>query len=89
MMLAAYDARNPQALIRLMNQHGVVLHRYPDDVMQAGQKAAFALYDELAAADPMFKKIYASWKGFRRLSHGWTNLAETSLENFMYKSAGK
>ena len=87
MMLAAYDARNPQALIRLMNQHGVVLHRYPDDVMQAGQKAAFALYDELSAADPMFKKIYGSWKSFRRLSHGWTNLAETSLENFMYKSA--
>jgi len=85
--LAAYDARNPQALVRLMNQHKVVLHRYPDDVMQAGQKAAFALYDELAAADPMFRKIYASWKPFRRLVQGWTNLAETSLENFMYKNA--
>jgi TRAP-type mannitol/chloroaromatic compound transport system substrate-binding protein len=45
MMLAAYDARNPQALVRLMNQHGIILHRYPDDIMQAAQKAAFALYE--------------------------------------------
>lgn len=89
MMLAEYDARNPQALVRLINQHHIVLHRYPDDVLQAAQKSAFALYEELASTDPMFRKIYSAWRDFRRLSQGWTNLAETSLENFMYKNTVK
>ena len=85
-MLAMYDARNPQALVRLMNQHRIVLHRYPEDVMQAAQKATFAYFEEEAAKDPLFRKVYASWKPWRKLTQGWFNLSETSLENFMYKN---
>lgn len=87
LMLAQYDAKNPQALIRLIKQHNVRLMGYPDDLMKAAQNSAFAFYEEQAASNPAFAKLYASWKPFRRLQGGWFNLAETSLENFMYKTA--
>ncbi|MEY4516071.1 MAG: dicarboxylate transporter, DctP subunit [Pseudomonadota bacterium] len=89
LMLATYDARNPQALVRLINQHHVRLMGYPDDLLKAAQKTAFNFYEEQAADNPAFAKLYASWKPFRRLEGGWFNLAETSLENFMYKNAIK
>ena len=84
LMLANYDARNPEALARLIGR-GVKLHRYPDDVLEAGMKATFEFFEEEAAKDPAFRKIYTEWKKFRRLQQGWFNLAESSLENFMYR----
>ncbi len=89
LMLARYDAQNPQALVRLINQHKVQLMGYPDDVLKAAHQTAEAFYAEQAASNPAFAKLYASWQPFRRLEHGWFNLAETSLENFMYKQGLK
>ena len=82
-MLAQYDARNPQALVSLL-QKGVKLHRYPTDVLQAAQKVAFELYEEESSKNPAFKKIYTEWKKFRTLAHGWSGLAESAMETFMY-----
>lgn len=84
LMLAAYDAENPLALSRLIGR-GVQLRRYSDDIMEAGMKATFELFEEEAAKDAMFRKIYGEWKKFRRLEQGWHNLSEASLENFMYR----
>ncbi len=89
LMLASYDAQNPQALIRLINQHQVRLMSFPEDMMKAAQKTAFDFYEEQAASNPAFAKLYRSWKPFRRMEGGWFNLAETSLENFMYKNASR
>jgi TRAP-type mannitol/chloroaromatic compound transport system substrate-binding protein len=87
-MLAAYDARNPVAMARLINR-GVKLHRYPQEIMQKAQEVAFQFYSDESAKNPLFKKIYTHWSQFRRLEHGWHNLAETSLEAFMYSSVQK
>ena len=84
-MQAIYDARNPQALARLVNQHRVRLSPFPDDMLKAAQKVAFDFYREQAAANPAFARLYASWKPFRDLEGAWFNLAETSVENFMYR----
>jgi len=82
-MLATYDARNPDALVRLIRT-GVKLRKYPDDVLKAAQDAAFALYDDEAGKNPAFKKIYNEWRKFRALQQGWFSLAEAGIENFMY-----
>jgi TRAP-type mannitol/chloroaromatic compound transport system substrate-binding protein len=82
-MLADYDAKNPNALVRLIRK-GVKLHKYPEDIMQAAQKAAFELYEEEASKDAAFKKIYSEWQKFRRLQQGWFSLAEAGIEEFMY-----
>jgi len=60
-MLAAYDARNPPALMRLVKQ-GVKLHPFPQDVMVAARQEAFKMYEEEAARNPAFKRIYGEWK---------------------------
>lgn len=82
-MMAAYDAKNPEALVQLIKS-GVKLHRYPDDVMKQAQKEAFALFDDEANKNPAFKKIYAEWRKFRTLQQSWFSLSETALESFMY-----
>jgi TRAP-type mannitol/chloroaromatic compound transport system substrate-binding protein len=82
-MLAAYDYKNPQALTRLV-QEGVRLHAFPDDVMQAAQNAAFAIYEEEAARNPRFGKIYAPWRQFRDMEIQWFKVAEATYANFLY-----
>lgn len=84
-MLAEYDAKNPEALMRLLGQ-GVKLHAYPAEVMQAAHQAAFQLYDEEAARNPGFAKIYTEWKRFREQTLQWFKVAEASYANFLYFS---
>ena len=82
-MLAEYDAKNPAALMKLMRQ-GVKLHPYPKDVMVAARKAAFEIYEDEARKNPVFKKIYDSWKSFREAEIQWFKVAEAPYQNFIY-----
>ena len=84
-MLAAYDAKNPNALVQLI-KNGVKLHKYPDDVLKEAQKESFALFDDEAGKNPAFNKIYTEWRKFRTLQQGWFSLAESALEGFMYNN---
>ena len=82
-MLAEYDARNPPAMARLLRE-GVKLHPFPKDVMVAARQAAFKLYDEEAAKNPAFRKIYTEWKKFRDNEIQWFRVAESAYANFLY-----
>ena len=82
-MLADYDARNPQALMRLVQQ-GVKLHAFPKDMMLAARRAAFELYDEEAGRNAAFKTLYQSWKKFRELEIQWFKVCEGPYQNFIY-----
>jgi len=82
-MLAEYDAKNPPALMRLVRE-GVRLRPYPQEIMVAARKAAFELYDEEAARNPAFKRIYPEWKKFRDTSNQWFKVAEAAYANFIY-----
>lgn len=83
-MLAAYDTKNPQAMRRLVTE-GVQLHAYPQDVLEAAVQAAFALYEEEAAKNPSFRKLYEPWKAFRTAEHQWFKLAEESFTHFLHE----
>ncbi|WP_333840001.1 TRAP transporter substrate-binding protein [Pelomicrobium sp.] len=82
-MLAEYDAKNPPALRRLIKQ-GVQLRAFPEDVMKAALKSAFELYEEEAARNPIFAKIYAQWKAFREEQYQWFTVAELSYASFAF-----
>ena len=81
-MMAAYDAKNPQAIQRLV-QNGAQLKRYPDDVLKAAYEAAQKLYAEESAKNPDFKKLYDSLHTFQQISDIWMGLPEGALANFM------
>ena len=51
--------------------------------MAAAYKAAHELYDETAAKNSKFKKIYDSWKKFRDDQLQWFAVAENRYDNFM------
>jgi len=82
-MLAEYDFKNPQAIMRLV-KNGVKLHAYPKDVMNAAYKATFELYEEEAKTNPSFAKIYTEWKKFRAAENQWFKIAEANYENFIF-----
>jgi TRAP-type mannitol/chloroaromatic compound transport system substrate-binding protein len=86
-MQAKYDVKNPQAMRRLIAA-GTQLRPFPRDVLVAAEKEAFALYDELAAANPRFAKLYSHWKAFRADEIAWFRVAEQPFDNFVSSSAG-
>jgi TRAP-type mannitol/chloroaromatic compound transport system substrate-binding protein len=81
-MQAAYDAKNPTALKQLIGS-GTQLRPFPHEVMAAGYKHATALYEETAAKNPKFRKIYEPWKKFRDDQLQWFAVAENRFDNFM------
>ena len=81
--MAKYDVQNPQALRRLVAA-GTQLRAFPREVMQACYKAAFELYDETAAKNENFRKVYEPWKAFRDSQYQWFRVAESTFDNFVY-----
>jgi len=87
-MVAKYDAQNMPALRRLV-EGGTVLRPFTKEVMEASYTAAFQLYDETAAANAKFKKVYDAWKPFRDEQYLWFRVAENSFDNFVYAKSAK
>jgi TRAP-type mannitol/chloroaromatic compound transport system substrate-binding protein len=81
-MLAKYDGANPAALKRLVAS-GTQLRAFPRDVMQLCHKAATELYEETAAGNPRFAKLYASWKDFLEEELLWFRVCEYGYDNYM------
>jgi TRAP-type mannitol/chloroaromatic compound transport system substrate-binding protein len=88
LMLAAYDAKNPPAVQRLI-QAGVQMRRYPDDVLLRAYETAQKLYDEESAKNPTFKTIYESMRAFQQLSDAWLSISELPMANFMQAARRK
>ncbi len=81
-MQAKYDGRNPTALKQLVGA-GTKLHPFPNDVLNAAFKEAMALYEELNAKNPEWKKIYADYSKFRSDSNLWFRFTEAKFDSFM------
>src|SRR5690349_6857747 len=69
-MQARYDARNPAALKQLVAQ-GTKLRPFSNQILSAAFKESMAVYDELNAKNPDWKKIYADYAKFRADQNLW------------------
>jgi TRAP-type mannitol/chloroaromatic compound transport system substrate-binding protein len=81
-MQAKYDARNPAALKQLVGS-GTKLFRFPKDLMDAAFKESMALYSEISAKNPNWKKVYEDFSAFRRDQNLWFRFAEAGFDDFM------
>jgi TRAP-type mannitol/chloroaromatic compound transport system substrate-binding protein len=81
-MQAKYDARNPAALKQLVGS-GTKLFRFPKDLMDAAFKESMALYSDISAKNPNWKKIYEDFSAFRRDQNLWFRFAEAGFDDFM------
>ena len=82
-MMAKYDAQNPEAMKRLLAS-GTKLRRFPQPVLEAAEKAAYELYEELKDKSAHWKRIYPSWKKFRDEQFLWFRVAELTYANFAF-----
>ena len=82
---ARYDARNPQALKRLV-AGGTQLRPFSQPIMEACLKASNEVNAEESAKNPNYKKVLASIDPFRNDENLWWQVAEFSFESFMIRS---
>ena len=87
-MVPKYDAGNPAALRRLVAA-GTELRPFPRAVLEPCFNEAYKYYDELAAKDPKFKKIYDSLKAFRADQNLWFRVAENTFDNFNFSMSAQ
>jgi len=84
-MPAKYDAQNPAALRRLVAT-GTQLRAFPRAVLEAAEKAAYEVYDELSAKSAHFKRIYPGWRKFRDEQFLWFRVTEHSFDSYVFNS---
>jgi TRAP-type mannitol/chloroaromatic compound transport system substrate-binding protein len=82
---ADYDAKNPQALKRLV-ANGVQLRPFSQAVMEACLKASNEVNAETSAANPFYKKTWESIATFRNDEYLWWQVAEYTYDSFMIRS---
>jgi len=85
---AKYDAWNPPALRRLI-AGGALLRAWPREILQASWRESHALYDELAAKNPQFKKVWDNYRTFRNEQFQWFRVAENAYETFAFPMAAQ
>ena len=73
-MQARYDARNPTALRKLVAA-GAKIQRFQQEVITAGYREAMALFDEISARNPNWKKVYEDYARFRADQNLWFSIA--------------
>ncbi len=81
-MQAKYDARNPEALKKLVGS-GAQLRPFPQDVMEACFNAAKETYAEMNAINAAFKKVHDSMMAFRADQYLWFQVSEFTFDRFM------
>jgi TRAP-type mannitol/chloroaromatic compound transport system substrate-binding protein len=75
-MLSEFQARNNAALQKLINEHGVQLRKYSDEILNAiGQRSGEVL-EKIAAEDPLSKSTFDEIVKFRRTAVTWANYSE-------------
>jgi TRAP-type mannitol/chloroaromatic compound transport system substrate-binding protein len=83
-MLATYDAKNPPALHRLLNE-GVQLRPFPADVMSAAREMTEDILESEANSD-LYRKIYDAYKKWRDEAYRWFGTNELAYADFAYSS---
>lgn len=80
-MLNEFTARNNAALQTLLNEHGVELRPLPDEVVNRLREISAEILDEVAANDPLSKRIVESYKQFHHEVRQWSAISEEAYFN--------
>ena len=80
-MAAEFTARNAEALQTLVRDHGVLVRRYPEDVIRELQRLSAEVLEETARTDAMFRRVLDSLTAFRQTMTPYINIAERAMLN--------
>ena len=80
-MHAQFEARNGEALKKLLDEHAVELRPFPDDVLTELKRASIEVIEEQAAADEMSGKVWTSIKTYMEQVKPWTEIGSQYFVN--------
>ncbi len=83
-MLAQYDAKNADALHRLI-ANGTQLRSFSPEIIDVLYKAAQDLYGEIGASNPLFKRLLDSQTAFRERNYSFHQIADFSFDAMMLR----
>lgn len=85
-MVASYDAKNPVALAKLVDQEDVVMRPFSEEVMQRAREITFDILETEAANDPAYRRIWESYNAWRKASNRWLKTSENTYATFAFRS---
>ena len=80
-MYADFEARNGEALKTLVEEHGVDLRPFPDEVLDALKSASAEVIEEQAASDEMAARVWASLSAYIERVKGSTAIGSQYFVN--------
>jgi len=78
-MMSEYNAKNGAALARLLNEQGVVLKEFSDDVYDSFGEASEEVYSEVVEHSDIANRIHQSMVKSRADVGGWLNLGDAAF----------
>ncbi|HEX2281230.1 MAG TPA: TRAP transporter substrate-binding protein DctP, partial [Thermomicrobiales bacterium] len=87
-LTAKYDARNAQAIKRLVAS-GARLRAFSTEILDASYKATSELFAEIGGKNPMFKKLNDSMTAFRNEQYTWHQVCEATYDNYQIRQLSR
>lgn len=80
-MQLEYIARNNRALQTLVDDHGVIVKRLPDEVLNRLREISDDVVRELADKDEFSRRVFDSFSSFKEDVVAWQNISERAFLN--------
>jgi TRAP-type mannitol/chloroaromatic compound transport system substrate-binding protein len=82
-MLSQFEAKNNEYLQKLVNEEGVKLLKFPEEVLKAAKSATNKILNEIAAQDAAAKKVYESLLAFKKGISAWNQNSEVAIQPYL------
>jgi TRAP-type mannitol/chloroaromatic compound transport system substrate-binding protein len=78
-MLSEAEARNHEPLRTLVNEHGVELRQFPDEVLAHLREMSRVVVREQAAKDSVYRRVMEAYNSFQDDIMSWHELSEAAV----------
>jgi TRAP-type mannitol/chloroaromatic compound transport system substrate-binding protein len=76
MMMAEYNARNGAALTKLVNEQGVKLRQFNDDIYDSFGEASDEVFDEVRQHSDLANRVHESFAASRESVGAWAKISD-------------
>lgn len=83
LVLAEFEAKNNIFLNKLIHEEGVELRKFPDEVLNALKQHSEEVIQELIAEDDFGKRVYTSFKAFKKQITQWNKTTEGAISPYL------
>ena len=78
LVISEFMARNATSLEQLESEEGIENREFPAEVLAGLKAITFEALDELAEDDPIFARVWDSYRAFMERSRAWQEISEHS-----------